>query len=161
MIQTAVSRSAGRTATSRRSSGEDTIDFSNAPALNGQDLTNELERLRKERIATIYKIEGYKKRISTAIVFALFGFALAIAMIVWRFSPVEPTWEELRAKLMATPEEEPRLCVTVYPNSTFKPFNVNETLEPLILTSYLWEQKYHEAAQKAKVSNIFQSEVRT
>lgn len=162
MIQTAVSRSAASrpSAHSRRSSGDDQIDCACEPILNGEDLTNELERLRKERIATIYKIEGYKKRISVAIVFALFGFALAIAMIVWRFSPIEPTWEELRLKLMATPEEEPRLCVTVYPNVTFKPFNVNETLEPLILTPYLWEERYQEAVEAAKVNNIFQSEVR-
>ena len=162
MIQTAVSRSAGARATahSRRSSGDDAIDCAGAPILNGQDLTNELERLRKERIATIYKIEGYKKRISIAIVFAIFGFALAIAMIVWRFSPIEPTWEEMRSKLMSTPEEDLRLCVTVYPNVQKKSFNVNETREPLILTPFLWEGRYQEAAEATRVDNIFQSEVR-
>ncbi len=49
--------------------------------LNGQDLTAELDRLRKDRINTIYEIERYKRKISLAIVFALFGFALAIGII--------------------------------------------------------------------------------
>ena len=157
MIQTAVTRSTHRRSPSRRSSGEDQID-SNAPILNGQDLTVELERLRKEKISTIYKIEAYKKRISLAIVFALFGFALAIAMVAWRFSPIEPSWEEMRRTLLATPEEKPKLCTTVYPNLD-KEFNVNETREPLMLTPYLWAEKYQEAAIKARVSSIIQTEV--
>ena len=160
MIQTALSRSTQRpSAHSRRSSSVDQIDVANAPILNGQDLTIELERLRKEKIATIYKIEGYKKRISLAIVFALFGFAVAIAMVAWRFSPIEPSWEEMRRRLMATPEEQPKLCTTVYPNSLGKEFSVNETREPLMLTPYLWEERYQEAAYDARVSSILQSEV--
>ena len=153
MIQTAVTRSTHRRSPSRRSSGEDQID-SNAPILNGQDLTVELERLRKEKISTIYKIEAYKKRISLAIVFALFGFALAIAMVAWRFSPIEPSWEEMRRTLLATPEEKPKLCTTVYPNLD-KEFNVNETREPLMLTPYLWAEKYQEAAIKALFEETF------
>ena len=51
----------------------------------GQDLTLELDRLRKEKIDSIFEIEKYKKRISLAIVFAIVGFAVAIAMIIWRF----------------------------------------------------------------------------
>ena len=51
----------------------------------GQDLTLELDRLRKEKIASIFEIEKYKKRISLAIFFAIVGFAVAIAMIIWRF----------------------------------------------------------------------------
>ena len=158
MIQTAVTRSTHRRSPSRRSSSEDQID-SNAPILNGQDLTLELERLRKEKISTIYKIEAYKKRISLAIVFALFGFAVAIAMVAWRFSPIEPSWEEMRRTLLNTPEEKPNKCITVYPNVLEKEFNVNETREPLMLTPYLWAEKYQEAAIKARVSSIIQTEV--
>ena len=72
--------------TSRRSSAG--INPDEAPILNGQDLTLELDRLRKEKVASIYEIERYKKRISLAIVFAMVGFAVAIAMVIWRFSPI-------------------------------------------------------------------------
>ena len=51
----------------------------------GQDLTLELDRLRKEKIDSVFEIEKYKKRISIAIVFAIVGFAVAITMIIWRF----------------------------------------------------------------------------
>ena len=51
----------------------------------GQDLTLELDRLRKEKIDSIFELEKYKKRISLAIVFAIVGFAVAITMIIWRF----------------------------------------------------------------------------
>ena len=75
-------------------------------------------------------------------------------------SPIEPSWEELRRRLMATPEEENRLCMTVYPNSISKTFNVNETGPPLMLTSYIKEGYYQEAVDAARVKNIFQTVVR-
>ena len=76
------------------------------------------------------------------------------------FYPIEPSWEELRLRLMATPEEENRLCMTVYPNSISKTFNVNETGPPLMLTSYIKEGYYQEAVDAAKVNAIFQTVVR-
>ena len=127
----------------------------------GQDLTLELDRLRKEKIASIYEIERYKKRISLAIVFAMVGFAVAIGMIIWRFSPIEPSWEELRRRLMATPEEENRLCMTVYPKTISKRFNVNETGRPLMLTPYIKSGYFQEAVDAARVNTIFQTMVRT
>ena len=61
---------------------------------------------------------------------------------------------------MATPEEENRLCMTVYPNSISKNFNVNETGPPLMLTSYIKEGYYQEAVDAARVNAIFQTVVR-
>ena len=61
---------------------------------------------------------------------------------------------------MATPEEENRLCMTVYPNSISKTFNVNETGEPLMLTPYIQDGFYQEAVDAAKVNDIFQTMVR-
>ena len=61
---------------------------------------------------------------------------------------------------MATPEEENRLCMTVYPNSISKTFNVNETGEPLMLTPYIQGGFYQEAVDAAKVNDIFQTMVR-
>ena len=76
------------------------------------------------------------------------------------YYPIEPSWEELRLRLMATPEEENRLCMTVYPNSISKTFNVNETGPPLMLTSYIKEGYYQEAVDAARVNAIFQTVVR-
>ena len=61
---------------------------------------------------------------------------------------------------MATPEEENRLCMTVYPNSISKTFNVNETGEPLILTPYIQSGFFQEAVDAARVDTIFQTVVR-
>ena len=121
--------------------------------------SSELEKLRREKIAHIYEIERYKKRISSAIVLAIFGFAAAIAMVIWHFSPVEPSWEELRKNLLATPEEEMRLCVTMYPNSISRKFDPSEVGQPLMLSPLIKEGKYSEAAKASKVKNIFQHEV--
>lgn len=146
------------TSSNERKSSAFEIETSQQP-LNGQDLTIELDRLRKEKIAAIFQIEKYKKRISLAIVFALFGFAVAIGMIIWRFSPVEPTWEELRQRLMGTPEEESSMCVTVYPNAISKTFNVSETKRPLMLTPLISNGSLQEAAEAARVTNILQTVV--
>ena len=78
----------------------------------------------------------------------------------WSLSPIDSTWEELRLRLMATPEEENRLCMTVYPNSISKKFNVNETGEPLMLTPYIQGGFYQDAVDAAKVNDIFQTMVR-
>ncbi len=56
------------------------LDETGSKTMNGQDLTAELDRLRKDKINSIYEIERYKRRISFAIVFALFGLALAIGI---------------------------------------------------------------------------------
>ena len=124
-----------------------------------QDLVAELERLRKEKIASIYEAEKYKKKISLAIVLAIFGFSVAIGMIIWRHSPLEPTWEEKRQRLIGTPEEESRDCITLFPHVINRTFNVNETGEPLMLTPYIELEKYQEAVEAARVRNVFQTMV--
>lgn len=151
-------QSSRRSSNDRKSSGFE-IETAASPLNGGQDLTIELDRLRKEKIAAIFEIEKYKKRISFAIVFALFGLAVAIGMIIWRFSPRDPTWEDLRQRLMATPEEESSLCVTVYPDSISKAFNVSQTKQPLLLSPFIKNGSLEEAAQAARVTNILQSMV--
>ena len=53
---------------------------------------------------------------------------LAITMVVWRFTKDKPTFAEMRKKVMSTPDEEPHLCVTVYPNAITKTFDRNEVV---------------------------------
>ncbi len=81
-------------------------------------------------------------------------------MVIWRFSPIEPTWEEMRARILATPEEKPRLCVTLYPNSISKKFKVSEVGTPLMLTPLIEGGLYYEAAEAARVKEVLQSVVR-
>ena len=156
MIQTAISRTSNRRSSisSLKSSTGIEVDQ------NGQataEISSELDRLRKEKIATIYEIERYKKRISLAIVFALIGFAVGIGMIIWRSQPIEPGWEELRSRLMSTNHEKRGLCTTKYPDSYEKDFNVSETGEPLLLTPFIINGTLREAVQAARVTNIFQT----
>ena len=110
MIQVASVRSSSHnhsaSRSSRRSSAVNAAVAASAddgPLLNGQDLTAELDRLRKEKIATIYEIEKYKKRISFAIFLAILGFSVAVGMIIWKFSPADPSWEELRNRFEKRP----------------------------------------------------------
>ncbi len=72
---------------------------------------------------------------------------------------MEPSWEELRARILATPEEKPRLCVTLYPNSISKMFEVEKVGKPLILTPLIEGGLHAEAAEAAKVTNVLQSVV--
>ena len=48
----------------------------------------------------------------------------------------KPTFEEMRAKITSTPNEEPRLCITIYPNSIHKDFSERDVGETLYLTGY-------------------------
>ena len=102
-----------------------------------------------------------KKRISLSIVFAIFGLSLAIGMIIWKFTPMDPSWEELRNRILTTPEENPRKCHSVYPmKSLKKKFSVSEVGIPLNLSPFIKEGRYEEAADAAQVKSIFQSVVR-
>ena len=47
--------------------------------------------------------------------FAIFGITLAISMIIWKFAPIEPTWEELRKKILDTSDENLDMCMMTYP----------------------------------------------
>jgi hypothetical protein len=76
-----------------------------------QDELSELDRLKKEKLKTIYEIERYKKLITYAIVISLLSFLLAVTMVVWRFTMDEPSFEELRRKVIGTPDEAPRLVI--------------------------------------------------
>ena len=124
-------------------------------------LKEEIDRMREDKIKSIEEIELHKKRVTYAIVFGLFSFALAIGMIVWRFSAYEPPYSELRQRLINTPHEEHRICQTVYPKISKKQFDPAIVGDTLILTDYLEDDdpdKITEGAEKARVNNILQSE---
>jgi hypothetical protein len=128
--------------------------------LNGQDLSTELDRLRRDKQASVYELRRYKKKISGSIVFAIIGFAVGLGMVIWRYSPVEPTWEQLRESILSTQEEDMRLCVTMYPNSIAKDnFDIEEVGQPLLLTPYIEDGLLDEAAEAARVDNVLQSVV--
>ena len=82
-----------------------------------------------------------------------------MVVIAWQFSDVEPTYEELRSKILSTSRESPRLCVTLYPNSIKKDFEgVPEVGQPLTLTPYIEEGEYAKAAEFSSVRTVLQSE---
>ena len=82
-------------------------------------------------------------------------------MIIWKFTPMDPSWEELRNRILTTPEENPRKCHSVYPMKSLKKnFSVSEVGIPLNLSPLIKEGRYEEAADAAQVKSIFQSVVR-
>jgi hypothetical protein len=106
-----------------------------------------------------FRIECYKRKVTCAIIAALFGILIAIGVVVWKFSSVEPTYDELRAKILSTSRESPRLCVTLYPNSIKKDFEGSpEVGQPLTLTPYVESGDYATAAEHASVKTVLQSE---
>ena len=96
-----------------------------------------------------------------AIVFAIFGLTLAISMIIWKFAPIDPTWEELRSKILDTSEEDLDMCMMTYPHKmSGSEFSESEVGIPLQLSPMIKEGLYEEATEASKVTNIFQSVVR-
>ena len=92
--------------------------------------------------------------------FAIFGIALSIGMVIWKFSPIEPTWEELKASIIDTSHEKVRVCTFQLPkNINNKTFAVSEVGVPLILSPLIEEGRYEEAAEAARVNSILQSVV--
>ena len=82
----------------------------------------------------------------------MFGIVLAVGVVVWKFSDVEPTYDEMRAKILSTSRELPRLCVTLYPNSIKKDFEpYPEVGKPLTLTPYIENGEFEKAAEHAAV----------
>ena len=127
-------------------------------------LKAEIDRMRKDKIKSIEEIEEHKKRVTYAIIFGLFCFVFAIGMIVWKFSVNDPTYHELRQKVINTPHEPPRICQTVYPEAISKTFSSDVVGDPLILTDYLEGDdpdpyKIAEGVAKARVDNVLQTEV--
>lgn len=81
-------------------------------------------------------------------------------MVVWKFSPIEPTWEELKASIIDTSHEKVRVCTFQLPkNINNKTFAVSEVGVPLILSPLIEEGRYEEAAEAARVNSILQSVV--
>ena len=99
-----------------------------------EELNEQLERVKKDKIRAYNEIERYQKTVTYAIIFSLFSFATAVVMIVWRFTPGEPTFAEMRKKILATPLEEPRLCFTLYPETIDREFDEDIVGTPLMLT---------------------------
>ena len=96
-----------------------------------------------------------------AIVFAIFGLTLAISMIIWKFAPIDPTWEELRSEILDTSEEDLNMCMMTYPHKmSGSEFSESEVGIPLQLSPMIKDGLYEEAAEASKVTNIFQSAVR-
>ena len=125
-------------------------------------LKNEIDRMRNDKIKSIEEIEYHKKRVSYAIVLALFSFVFAIGMVAWKFVEHKPTYDELRQKIINTPNEKPSICQSVYPSIYSKTFDSSVVGEPLILTDYLKDDNLNliaEGARKAKVDDVLQSEI--
>ena len=141
-----------------KKSADDSEGISKDAEDGGEDEVDELERLRKEKLAYYYEIERYKKLVTYAIILALFMIFVAVIMVIWRFTSDKPTFWQMREKVLSTASEEPRLCVTIYPNVIDKEFDPEEVGEPLFLTSLIEAGKYKEAASKAKVESVLQSE---
>ena len=81
-------------------------------------------------------------------------------MVIWKFSPIEPTWEELKASIIDTSHEKVRVCTFQLPkNINNKTFAVSEVGVPLILSPLIEEGRYEEAAEAARVNSILQSVV--
>lgn len=58
-----------------------------APAAEDpREVSNEVERLKKEKMAAYQQIERYKKWVTHCILFALFALTVAVIMIIWRFT---------------------------------------------------------------------------
>ena len=79
----------------------------------------EIDRLKREKVGAFHEIERYKRVVTYALVFSILSFSVAVLMVAWRFTPDEPTFEEMRERVIRTPTEEPRLCVTVFPGEQF------------------------------------------
>ena len=82
-------------------------------------------------------------------------------MIIWKFAPIEPTWEELRNKILDTSEENLNMFMMTYPQKmSGSEFSESEVGLPLQLSPMIKEGLYEEATEASKVTNIFQSVVR-
>ena len=99
-----------------------------------------------------HRIESYKRKVTYAVVAALFGVAVAVGVVIWKLSDAEPSYEEMRAKILSTSRESPRLCVTLYPNSIKKDFEgLPEVGTPLTLTPYVESGEFEKAAAYSSV----------
>ena len=86
------------------------------------------------------------------------GWCRLCSAKAWRLPPAEPTFEEMRERVIRTPTEEPRLCVTVFPESIARRFDPAEVGEPLLLTPYVEAGRLEEAAAAARVAHVMQTE---
>ena len=121
-------------------------------------LNRELDRLRKDKIESIYEIEHHKKRVTYAIMFGIFGIVVAICMVIWKFTALELSYEDLRLKVINTPDEELALCVTVYPKVVSKDFEESEVGKHLVLTDFIDSDEIEQGVELSRVDNVLQSE---
>ena len=110
------------------------------------------------KVGAFHEIERYKRVATYALVFSILSFAVAVLMVAWRFTPDEPTFEEMRERVIRTPTEEPRLCVTVFPESINRTFDPEEVGEPLFLTPYIKAGRLEAAARASRVEHVMQTE---
>ena len=64
------------------------------------DAAGEIDRLKREKLRAFLEIERYKKIVTYALIFSIFSFVIAIIMVAWRFTEDEPTFEELRERVI-------------------------------------------------------------
>ncbi|QQP54890.1 putative serine carboxypeptidase CPVL [Caligus rogercresseyi] len=110
----------GCSAPSRRSSYDVSDSHYEARPVSGRDSLgagdSELEKLRRERISSLFLIERYKLYITYAVVFGLSGIVFAVCMGAWKIMEREPSLREMRSRMLETPEEGPRICSSAYPS---------------------------------------------
>lgn len=123
-----------------------------------EELSEQLDRVKKDKIKAYNEIERYQKTVTYAIIFSLFSFATAIVMVIWRFTEGDPSFEEMRHKILSTPLEEPRLCFTLYPETIDQEFDEDAVGKPLMLTPLIQSGQFQLAAKKSRVENVLQSE---
>jgi len=63
-----------------------------------------------------------------------------------------PSFEEQRRRVLSTEWENPRLCVTIFPEAIRREFDVSQTGEALHLTEFMDKKGAKAAAKAAKVS---------
>ena len=60
----------------------------------------EIDRLKREKVGAFHEIERYKRVVTYALVFSILSFSVAVLMVAWRFTPDEPTFEEMRERVI-------------------------------------------------------------
>nr|ACO14760.1 Probable serine carboxypeptidase CPVL precursor [Caligus clemensi] len=147
-------------------SRHNSFDVSNSPEkhdnLSGIEQSGsreELEKLRRERISSLFLIERYRLYITYAVIFGLFGIAFAVCMGAWKIMEKDPSLGDLRDRLLQTPREGPRICSSAYPNLTPREKSIEDVGERAHLTPLIDQGLLSEARDKSLVTSIMQTEV--
>ena len=78
------------------------------------DAAGEVDRLKRDRVRAFLEIERYKKIVTYALIFAIFSFVVAIVVVVWSLTEGEPTFEELREKVIRSGIPRLYLLITIF-----------------------------------------------